>query len=130
MHELGIATSILEAVQKEAATRPQTRFVKVVVRIGELAGVDFESLNFGWEAITRDTEWDSLKLDVEAKDWVNRCGKCEHEFRVRDYQTACPKCGDPATKLISGDELDIAFIEVEELAPAAAGGGTNVADPS
>jgi len=131
MHELGIATSILEAVQKEAATRPGTRFVKVVVRIGELAGVDFDSLSFGWEAITRETEWEPLKLEVEAREWVNRCSECATEFRVVDYQTACPKCQSLATKLILGDELDIAYIEVEEepsFAPAS--GGTDVADSS
>lgn len=114
MHELSIATSILEAVQSEAGRRPGTRFTKVGVRIGELAGVDTDSLTFGWEAITTDTEWEHLLLEVERTAWVNRCTACKEEFRVENYQTACPKCGEAATKLSSGDELDIAYVEIDE----------------
>lgn len=142
MHELGIATSILEAVQKEAErlVHPTCRgaqggapggFVKVVLRIGELAGVDFDSLSFGWEAITSGTEWQGLRLEVEPRNWVNRCSQCSTEFRVIDYQTACPKCGCGATRLVSGDELDIAYIEVdEEPETASVRGGADEPDPS
>lgn len=131
MHELSIATSILEAVQKEAVSRPGARFLKVAVRIGELAGVDTDSLTFGWEAITKETEWEPLRLEVEPREWVNRCSACAVEFRVVNYQTQCPQCGEVATKLISGDELDIAYLEIEEEPLAVVNsGGPDVADPS
>src|SRR5512140_3574236 len=48
MHELSIASSVLEAVTKEAERRPNSRIVKVGLRIGELAGVDCDALSFGW----------------------------------------------------------------------------------
>ncbi len=132
MHELSIATSILEAVQKEAVARPGAVIVKVAVRIGELAGVDTDSLMFGWEAITKETEWEQVRLEIEACAWINRCSSCANEFRVTDYQTQCPKCGEHATKLVSGDELDIAYLEVEEDGIAVSGSGEKnvAADPS
>ncbi len=55
MHELGIASSILETVEKEADKRSNMRFQKVGLRIGELAGIDIDTLMFGWEAIVKDT---------------------------------------------------------------------------
>lgn len=114
MHELGIATSILDAVAKEAERRPDTRFVKVGLRIGELAAVDCDALNFGWEVITKDTDWNGLALEIEHIPRRQRCSACKHEFDAPDFMTACPKCADPLTVTIAGDELDIAYLEVEE----------------
>lgn len=114
MHELGIASSILEAVAKEKERRPGSRFLKVGLRIGELSGVDPEALSFGWEALTRDTEWDGLELAIEHIPRRQRCTPCGYEFEAPDSMTGCPKCAELLTVTIRGDELDIAYIEVDE----------------
>ncbi len=114
MHELSVATSILEAVEAEAAKRPGAQFKAVGLRIGEVSGVDVDALAFGWEVITKDTAWESLKLDVERLPRKNLCTECFHEFVVNDYEIRCPKCGSAATRGIGGDELDIAYLELEE----------------
>lgn len=116
MHELGIATSILETVEKEADKHPGKRFEKVGLRIGDLAGVDADALTFGWEAITRDTSWESLQLEIERIPRRNRCDGCGTVFEVHDYdELNCPHCNAFPTYAIGGDELQIAYIEVEEL---------------
>ena len=114
MHELSIASSILEAVAKEKERRPNDRFLKVGLRIGELAGVDRDALSFGWEALTKDTEWQGLELAIEHVPRRQRCTVCAHEFEAPDFMTACPKCAELMTVTIAGDELDIAYLEVEE----------------
>jgi hydrogenase nickel incorporation protein HypA/HybF len=65
MHELGIANSVLEAVQAEAARYPGSLPVKVGLRIGELAGVNPDSLTFGFEVLTHGTDWERLALEIE-----------------------------------------------------------------
>lgn len=114
LHELSIAMSVFEAVEKEAARRPDARFLSVGLRIGELTAIDKDSLEFGWEAITRDTSLQELKLAIETVARQQKCGTCEEIFRAVDFETQCPKCGNLATTTISGDELDIAYIEVDE----------------
>ena len=115
MHELGIATSILETVEAEAKKHPDAKFNIIGLRIGEVAGVDVDALTFGWEAITKDTEWEGLKLAIELLPRRNRCDACGHEFPVPDYLSLdCPKCGTFPTFNVSGDELDIAYMEIEE----------------
>ena len=114
MHELGIATSILETVQKEAWRHPGARITKVGVKIGELAGVDVDALKFGFECIVKETEWERLVLDVEWIPRIQHCPKCGNEFRMAEFDPGCPKCGEFATKCISGEELDIAYMEVDE----------------
>ncbi len=114
MHELGIASSILESVQKEALRHPGARITKVGVKIGELSGVDVDALQFGFECIVRETEWEGLALAVESIPRAQRCPKCQHEFRMADYDPQCPQCGEFATQCVRGEELDIAYMEVDE----------------
>ncbi len=114
MHELGIASSILECVQAEADKRPQQRITKVGVRVGELAAVDIDALQFGFECLVKDTDWEGLALVVEQVPRVQRCPKCGHEFRMTEFDPRCPQCSEFLTECISGEQLDIAYLEVEE----------------
>ncbi len=65
MHEVGVASGILEAVRQETAARGEARATKVGVRIGEMAGVDPESLAFCFEALVKGTEMEPLALEIE-----------------------------------------------------------------
>ena len=65
MHELGIAASVLDAVRTEVGMRPGYRAAVVGLRIGALAGLDPESLRFGFEAMVKDSDLDPLRLEVE-----------------------------------------------------------------
>ena len=113
MHELGIATSILECVQAEAKRHPDSRITKVGVKIGELSGVDRDALQFGFEVLIKDTEWEPLVLDLEYIPRMQRCSTCAYEFRMTDFDPRCPLCGDLGTQCISGEELDIEYMEVD-----------------
>ena len=65
MHEMGIASSILDAVGKELERYPGHRAAKIAVRIGDFAGVDSESLRFCFEAIVKDSPMEPLELAIE-----------------------------------------------------------------
>jgi hydrogenase nickel incorporation protein HypA/HybF len=114
VHELSIATAILESVEREAAQRQGAHMLTVGVRIGELSGVNADSLMFGWEAINRGTPHEDMKLKIKSIPWLNCCESCQHTFQVVDYKTQCPACGNVQTDLVSGDELEITYIEIEE----------------
>jgi hypothetical protein len=64
MHEMGIASSILEAAASEAQLHPGHRAVKVGVVIGEYAGVDTESLRFCFEVLAKERGPVPLELDI------------------------------------------------------------------
>jgi Zn finger protein HypA/HybF involved in hydrogenase expression len=65
MHELGIAQSILAAVQKETAKYPGARALKVGVLIGPMAGVNRESLTFCFQIAAGQEGNSDLELDVQ-----------------------------------------------------------------
>ena len=68
MHEVGIAASILDGVRAQVAQRPGVRATAVGVRIGALAGVDADSLNFGFDALVKDSDLEPLRLEIEPAD--------------------------------------------------------------
>ena len=118
---MGIANSILEAVQKEARRYPGTRATKVGIRVGTLAAIDQDALRFCFEVLARDTALEGLQLEIELCLRQHRCNDCNRTFIVRDYDFRCPKCQNVTAQCVSGDELELAFVEVEEDEPSAVG---------
>jgi hydrogenase nickel incorporation protein HypA/HybF len=114
MHEMGIANSILDAVRHESGLRQGGHVTKVGLRVGELAAVDPESLRFCFEALVSGTDLEPLALDVEFCPRRNCCQRCGELFGVAGFPFTCPKCNSAATEFASGDELEFAYMEVEE----------------
>ena len=114
MHELGIATSILERVKRAAAEHPGAAIHKVGVCVGELSGVDPGALAFAWEALTQDSPWEPVALEIDFRRRMQRCRECGHEFETDAFLTECPRCESLHTETIAGEELDIRFFELEE----------------
>jgi hydrogenase nickel incorporation protein HypA/HybF len=120
MHELGIANSILQTVAAEKQRRRGSVPRKVAVRIGELAAVDPDALQFSFEVLTKETDLAGLTLEIIACARRHRCSACRTEFVVREHDTTCPQCGAQRTECIGGDELEVAYLEMEECDPSTA----------
>jgi hydrogenase nickel incorporation protein HypA/HybF len=121
MHEMGIANSVLEAVRTETARLNGQHASKVGMRIGELAAVDPEALHFCFDALVCGTDLEPLELEIEFCPRKHRCPRCEKVFPVVDYAIECPQCGSPQTEFVSGDELELAYLEVADHEPLATG---------
>lgn len=114
MHEFAIANSIVEAARTEAGLRPGMRVAKVGVRIGDLAGLDPDALAFCFEALVKETDLEPVVLEIERRPQKQRCSSCGNEFTVVDYVITCPACGEGSTEFVSGNELELAYLEMEE----------------
>jgi len=66
MHEIGIASNILDAVRTETALHRPARAVKVGVRVGAMAGIDADSLTFCFEALVKGSDLEPLELAIES----------------------------------------------------------------
>ena len=121
MHEMGIASSVLEAVRTEMTRYPQSYPCKVGMRIGQMAAIDPEALRFCFEALILETDLASLELAIEVCPRLHRCGACGREFAVEDYDFSCPQCASLVTTCISGDQLQLAYLEMEEYGSSTVG---------
>ena len=65
MHEMSMASSVLEAVRVEARKYGGAHVSKVGLRIGEWSGVDTESLRFCFEALVTGSDFEPLALEID-----------------------------------------------------------------
>ncbi|MFJ7071750.1 hydrogenase maturation nickel metallochaperone HypA [Streptomyces sp. NPDC098781] len=112
MHELSIATAIIERAGELARADGTDTVLEVTVRVGELAGVVPDALDFAFEVARDGTALAAARLVVEqvpARAW---CDPCAAEFAVGIPPFFwCPRCDRPSTELRSGRELEITGIE-------------------
>jgi hydrogenase nickel incorporation protein HypA/HybF len=114
MHELGIATNIVEIVQKEISMHRYGRVDTIALRIGAMTDVDHESLRFGFEVITKNTPLEQTNLQIEAVPISIHCEDCARDSEIERYQFVCPTCTSRNVTLQHGTELDIAYLEIDD----------------
>ncbi|MEV6796224.1 hydrogenase maturation nickel metallochaperone HypA [Streptomyces sp. NPDC051320] len=117
MHELSIATAIVERAEEVARQHGVPAVSAVRVRVGEMAGVVADALLFSFEVAREGTVAGTARLLVEDVAALARCEPCGADFAVGTPPFLwCPACDRPASGLLSGRELEITAIEFEETA--------------
>ncbi|UCF87855.1 MAG: hydrogenase maturation nickel metallochaperone HypA, partial [bacterium] len=78
MHELSIALEILDIVEKEAAKHGARVVKEVCLRVGDLSGVETESLAFSFDAVKGERELTrETSLAIERLPVRIRCNPCD-----------------------------------------------------
>ncbi len=109
MHELSIAEAIVEMVSAKAGGRPVEA---VRIRVGRLAGVVTESLEFCFALAATGTPLDGATLEIEQPPGAAHCRSCGQDWELADLILLCP-CGSADVEVTSGRELDVATVRVE-----------------
>ena len=105
---------VLDIVRREATTHNASTVTKVRLRIGDLAGVETESLTFCFDAVKTEKPLTAPALLVIEKIPVKvHCIPCDDEFQSAGHAISCPACGGYETRLLAGEELEIADIEID-----------------
>jgi hydrogenase nickel incorporation protein HypA/HybF len=76
--------------------------------------VGADELKFGIESLIKGTDLEALEIQIELAPPRHRCTDCTDEFEVAGDDTKCPACGSIQTRLVSGDEIEISYLDVEE----------------
>jgi hydrogenase nickel incorporation protein HypA/HybF len=115
MHEIGIALQIVDiATASIPPNIGKTRVKKVNLRIGRLAAVVPESLRFCFKMAAKDTPLQGARLSIEELPVVAKCNDCETQWTISGLLFRCEKCQSSSIEILSGRELDIQSIEIEE----------------
>jgi len=114
MHELAIAQNILEIVQQSVPEEHAASVRSVRIRVGRLSGVVPDSLEFCFGVIVRETQMPQACLVIESVPTTSKCNDCSHCFSVEDFAFTCPACRSANLELVSGKELEVVDIEVED----------------
>lgn len=115
MHELSIVSSIVESVTESLAAYPGAQVRQVRLRVGALAAVDEDALQFCFGIAAEGTALEGSRLLVQLLPVVARCSECNRDVGIESLQSfRCPQCGEPVIDLRQGRELEIESIEIEE----------------
>jgi hydrogenase nickel incorporation protein HypA/HybF len=114
LHEMSIAASVLDAIRAESLQHNGAHINRAGLRIGELSGVEIESLRFCLEVLAGGTDLEPLSFELEPVPWTRQCRACGTVFRVIDAQPSCASCASTATDPAGGDQLELSFVELED----------------
>ncbi len=108
MHELGLCSSIVDAVERRAGERP---VASVRIRVGRLHHVHPEAFEQSFAVaasgtVAADADAELVLLPVRA-----RCEACSHTWECDEIPLACSRCGATSVELVGGDELMLESIE-------------------
>ncbi len=108
MHELAIAESVVASVLERTAERHVTI---VRLRVGRLAGVVPDALEFCFELAASGTPLEGATLELAEEHGRAHCRACDTDFDLDDPFLLCP-CGSADVALLSGHELSVTSVEL------------------
>ncbi len=113
MHELSLAYSVVELVERELSRHGKGTLQSIEMSIGNFSGIDPEAFLFALETVWAHSPFAKAKLKitrVEARAVCNQCGK---EFCPENLYASSPCCGDFSFRLIAGNEFRLNALTVE-----------------
>ena len=131
MHELSIANQLVLTVEDAAREVAAVRVNTVRLRLGVLAGVVREALEFAFEIVTEGTLLAASRLVIEEVAVRVHCDACDLDTApVSPQRLRCPLCDRPTARLIAGQELEIRSIDYDTAEDVFHGGPARGAHPS
>lgn len=110
MHELAIAESIIYILKEQTSGRINS----VKLKIGEMSGVVPSALEFSFQIASKGTEAEGAALHIERVPVTARCNDCSKTFEIKDFCFECVHCSGNDFKLLTGRELFIEEIDIDE----------------
>lgn len=113
MHEMSIATSLLEIAETEAKAQGCSRLLKLEVRYGQISGIMPDALQLAFTALTSGSPHEGAILELVRVPLRLKCLFCGTVFSGGEGQfTPCPKCGEEfGHNVEQGKELLLASLE-------------------
>jgi hydrogenase nickel incorporation protein HypA/HybF len=111
MHELGITQNIVAIVTEQAKG---AKVQRVLLEIGKLSAIMPDAIRFCFDICTQNTVLAEAKLEILEIPGLAKCRQCGAEISVDKPYGIC-NCGSKQLDLITGEELKIKEIEIEEL---------------
>ena len=120
MHELSIASGLVEKLLQFSSENPDKKIVEVRLEIGEFSHIEEEQLRFCYQAVITETLLEGSNLTIENVEAMVQCPHCSYRGRPKYLDDLlsgkpvatlqCPTCGK-ATEMTKGDECAIKSVK-------------------
>ena len=113
MHELSLATEVLELVETTARANNLSAVRAIQIDIGTLAGVEVDSFRFALETILEKTIAHHAIVQINTLVAQGKCLECGLSAPLLDRLDPCPKCGAWPRQAIGGTEFRVKSLDGE-----------------
>ena len=113
MHELVIVEGILDTVIPEVKKYDVEKILSIRLKIGELSGIVQSCVHEYFGIAAKGTIAEGAKIIIEKTPIRITCSDCGYEGEIRKGTYACPKCGSPKFRIVSGREYFVDSVEAE-----------------
>jgi hydrogenase nickel incorporation protein HypA/HybF len=114
MHELSLAEAINNTIQTLCARSAWARVRRVVLKVGRMRQIDPELLVFAFSVAGRGTVSEDAELSIIELPVVFKCNTCGERTASESTVFTCLNCGSTDVDLLSGMELTIESMEVDQ----------------
>jgi hydrogenase nickel incorporation protein HypA/HybF len=115
MHELSLCHALMDQVGNIAREHRAGRVERIVLKLGPLSGVEAPLLERAWPLAAAGTPAERAELVIESAPVMVHCSGCGTDSEAAPNRLLCGHCGDFRTRLVSGDELLLARVELSQL---------------
>ncbi len=112
MHELSVALGIVRIAEEELSKSSAQSIELIELEIGELAGIELDSLEYVWEAAVRGTVLENAEKKIYRIGGRGVCLDCDAEFELEQYFDSCPNCNSFLKQILQGKELRVKALQV------------------
>ena len=102
MHEMSIAMSILDEVEKHAKDHNVERVEELVLEIGMLSGIEIDALKFALDAIQKNSVLANTEVKIHSIEGLAKCLKCTKEYTMKELYDSCPTCSSYFKDIVGG----------------------------
>lgn len=122
MHELSMATEIVEVVRKSLEGHKVKVVKEVEIEMGELHRITPEQMKQVFEMAAKDTLVEGAKLKVKIKKGKIKCMDCgysgsidveiehDHDHSMHPH---CPECDGLSLEILEGNDIEVRNIKAE-----------------
>lgn len=118
MHELSVCLALIEQVQGIAIRHGDAQVLKIELAVGPLSGVEADLLRNAWPLAAAGSLAADAELNISTSGVRVRCSQCKAESDAAPNRLICGDCGDYRTNVVSGDEMILKSVELENARPA------------
>ena len=115
MHELSVCLSLIEEVKRVARQNGAGTVTRIIVKVGPLSGVEPDLLQNAYPLAAAGTVAEKADLEIELSGIVVSCSQCGKESDAAPNRLLCAHCGDYRTNLVSGDEMVLQSVELDDI---------------
>jgi len=112
MHEVALATALIELVRDQAATARAQRVTRLVLEIGALSHIDPHALRFAVDAAALGGPAEGAMLEILEPGGTAYCLDCETSVPIEMRGAPCPRCGGFKLLVQGGDEMRLKEMEI------------------